>query len=774
MKLNFMFTSLAALLAAGLTAPAAFAAPPSSAVVQGTVVDSTDAAIPGAEVQLVAGEATRKTVTDAAGRFSFADVPPGPARVTVTFPGFAPFEAGSIDRAKALAVVLAPEGRAEQVTVRSSRMTVERVSSATRTDTPLRDVPQSVTVVTRELIEDQKMRGMADVVRYVPGVGIAQGEGNRDTPVLRGNSSTGDFFVDGIRDDVQYFRDLYNVERVEVLKGPNAMTFGRGGVGGVINRVPRRADGSRVREITIQGGSWSERRATMDVGDRFGRLDARVTAVYEDSGSYRDGVGLGRYGVNPTFKFALGPWTMLRAGYEHFHDDRTADRGIPSFQGRPLPGDPAAFFGSADRSLAAVTLDAFSATLERRTARLRVRNHTRYAVYDKFYQNVFPGAVNAAGTQVALTAYNNATDRRNVFNQTDVVFQTHTGPLAHTLVVGGELGRQATDNFRNTGYFTSLGPNATSLTVPLGAPTTSLPIEFRQSATDADNDGVATVAAVYAQDQVAIADRLHVVAGVRYDRFAVDFRNRRTGIGVESTDRRVSPRVGLVVKPWRPLSLYASHTRAFLPRAGEQLSSLSPANRALDPEEFRSDEIGAKWDLEWMSFTAAAYRLDRGNVAVPDPVDPAISHLVDGQRTKGLELGAAGHPTRAWTIVAGYAYQDGEILSSLSPTAPAGARLAQLPAHSFAVWNRYELSRRWGVGLGVIHRGDVFTSTDNKVVVPALTRVDGALFGTFRRLRGQVNVENLLDAAYYPYAHSNDNITPGAPRTVRLSLTARF
>ena len=236
----------------------------------------------------------------------------------------------------------------------------------------------------------------------------------------------------------------------------------------------------------------------------------------------------------------------------------------------------------------------------------------------------------------------------------------------------------------------------------------------------------------------------------------------------------VSPRVGLVLKPWPPLSLYASHTRSFLPRAGEQLSSLSPTNRALDPEDYRSDEVGAKWDVRGVAFTAAAYRLDRGNVAVPDPVNPAVSHLVDGQRARGVELGVSGNMTRAWSIVAGYAYQDGEIVSSLSPIAPAGARLAQLPEHSFSVWNRYELSRRLGVGLGAVHRGDVFTSTDNTVVIPAFTRVDAALFGTSRRFRAQLNLENLLDAAYYPYANSNDNITPGAPRTVRLSLTARF
>ena len=772
MKLNFMFTICAAALAALAGAPAP--AQEREAAIRGTVVDQSGAAIRGAEVRVDAGGQTLAAVTDDSGRFRFIEVPEGPARVTVTFPGFAVHEAAVRDPRKALTVVLRPEARSEQVTVRGSRFTVDHIGTATRTDTPLRDVPQAVTVVTRDLIEDQSMRGIADVVRYVPGVGIAQGEGNRDTPVLRGNSSTADFFVDGVRDDVQYFRDLYNVERVEVLKGPNAMTFGRGGVGGVINRVPRKADGTQSRELSLVAGSWSERRVTADVGQGWGRADARLTAVYEDTGSYRDGVGLERYGVNPTFAFALGANTTLRAGYEHFHDDRTADRGIPSFGGRPLPGDPSTFFGSADRSFATVTLDSFSSTLEHRAERFNVRNHFRYAAYDKLYQNIFPGAVNAAGTHVAITAYNNGTDRRNLFNQTDVVVRPRTGPLAHTLLLGAELGRQVTDNLRNTGYFTSLGPSTTTVSVPVAAPTTSLPIEFRPSASDADNHGVATVAAVYVQDQVALGDHLHAIAGLRYDRFAVDFLNHRNGAVLESTDGVVSPRLGLVFKPRPALSLYASRTRSFLPRAGEQLSSLSPTNLALEPEKFRSDEVGAKWDVRGLSLTAAAYRLERGNVAVPDPVNPAVLHLVDAQRTEGVELGASGSVTRAWTIAAGYAYQDGEITRSISPTAPAGARLAQLPAHSFALWNRYALSRSLGVGLGAVHRSDVFASTDNTVVVPAFTRVDAAVFGTLGRFRGQVNVENVLDTRYYAFAHSNDNITPGSPRAVRVSLTTRF
>ena len=165
-------------------------------------------------------------------------------------------------------------------------------TSATKTSTLLRDIPQSVSVVTSTLIAEQRMQSMSDVVRYMPGVGMAQGEGNRDTPILRGNSSTSDFFVDGVRDDVQYFRDIYNVDRVEALKGPNAMVFGRGGVGGVINRVTRQAGWGQSRELAVQFGSFENRRMTADMGTDFNeKIAGRITAVYENSDSYRNGAG---------------------------------------------------------------------------------------------------------------------------------------------------------------------------------------------------------------------------------------------------------------------------------------------------------------------------------------------------------------------------------------------------------------------------------------------------------------------------------------------------
>jgi catecholate siderophore receptor len=764
-----------------------FAAPPQdsplqSSVLRGRVLDSSGAPVAGARVSANAGRTVVGSArTDARGEFSVAATTPIDG-VTITADGFLILS----ERVAADAPGAAPHDYVLQIASVLETVDVSApsghqnpvVDSATKTPTPLRDVPQSVSVVTRELIDDQRMGSIADVVRYVPGIGTAQGEGNRDTAIFRGNSSTSDFFVDGVRDDVQYFRDLYNVERVEAFKGPNAMIFGRGGVAGVINRVSRQAQWNTSREIGLQLGSWENRRVTGDVGRAVSQNAAvRVTGVYENSDSYRQSVGLERYGVNPTAAFTLGSRTLLRAGYEFFRDDRTADRGISSFQGRPVQTNPSTFFGNPALSNSDVTVNVLSSVLDHKFSdRMTFRTRLTYGDYDKFYQNVFPGAVTADGRSVNISAYNNATRRRNLFNQTDLTMSLRTGAVGHTILGGAEFGRQATDNRRLTGYFTSISQTTTSVLAPLDNPVTTLPVDFRPSATDADNHGVATVAAAYAQDQIALSRHVQAIVGLRFDRFDVDFLNNRTAATFASRDNLVSPRASLIYKPAETVSLYGSYTKAYLPRAGEQLSSLQLSNQALDPEEFQNYEVGAKWDLRGgLALTGAVYRLDRGNVVVPDPVDPTRSLLVDAQRTKGIEIGASGRLTRAWTIVGAYAYQDGEITRSLSATAQAGASLAQLPDHSFSLWNKYDFSAKWAGAVGVITRSAVFTSTDNLVVLPSFARVDAAAFYAISpRLRAQLNVENLFDENYYASAHSNTNITPGSPRALRLALTTRF
>jgi catecholate siderophore receptor len=686
-----------------------------------------------------------------------------------------------------------------RVTGQREGYAAQATRTATKTDTPLRDVPQAVSVVTREVIDDQGMTSLTDALRLVPGVGVAQGEGNRDTPVLRGSSTTGDLFIDGVRDDVQYIRDLYNVERVEVLKGPNAMVFGRGGAGGIVNRVMKAADGASHGELGVQLGSYGRRRGTVDLGGATGATSSvRVTGLYEDSDSYRDDFSLRRYGINPTLTWDPSDSTRLTFSYERFHDARVADRGVPSLRAfgidRPVDVASDAFFGDPDRSPVRVTADIGSVRLEHAIGPgVTLRNHTRWARYDKFYQNVFAnGTVPRAGGGIdaIISAYNNATLRTNLFNQTDVELKFDTGAWAHTLLAGAEVGRQETDNLRMTGVFPAnrcaSTRNVTNQTcVALDDGRYTGPLAFAPSATDADNHGVAKVAALYVQDQIELSPRWQALLGLRHDRFEVDLRNNRDGVLTSSRDDRWSPRAGLVWKPVEPLSVYGSYSLAYVPRAGDQLSSLSASNAALDPEKFVNREVGAKWQARpGLMLSAAVYRLDRGNVIAPDPDDSTRSILVDGQRTQGLELELAGRINSRWSVMAGYAYQDGEITRALSATTPAGTRLAQLPRHTASLWNRFDLSRRWGLGLGATYRGETYAALPgsapgradaSRTVLDGFVRVDAAVYVRVApQMRVQLNVENLFDRGYFVSANSNDNVTPGSPRAAYLGITYDF
>ena len=662
----------------------------------------------------------------------------------------------------------------DRVVVKGSRYLPEYQArdsrSATKTDTPLVNVPQAATVVTEELIRDQAMTGLPEVLRYVPGAGVAQGEGNRDTAVMRGNSTTADFFVDGMRDDTQYIRDIYNTERVEALKGPNAMIFGRGGSGGIINRVSKQADGREGGALSLQYGNWNRKRGTLDWQTKISESAAfRVNAVAEESEGFRDGFEISRRGINPTMRFGLGEHTQLDLSFEHFRDDRVADRGVPSLNGRPIDVDPSTFFGSPELSPVWARVNAFDAALVHDFGNgAELRNHFRWADYDKFYQNVFASGTvmdPVAGLQVTLSTYNNLTTRRNWLNQTDLVFDTATGNIRHRLLVGAELGRQDTDNLRMNGAF----PAGNRVT--LANPRFTGPVVFTPNR---ENSSQADTFAVYAQDQIEFSPAWMAVVGVRYDRVSIEMDDITSGQHFSSRDGMWSPRAGLIYKPRKDMSFYGSYSMAFQPRAGEQLSSLSASTQSLDPEKFINKELGWKWEMnDQLSLSVAAYQLDRRNVAMTDPADPSRMVLVDGQRARGVEVGMAGRITERWQVMGGYAWQQGELLSAASAIAPAGNALAQLPRHSASLWNRFDLTPAFGFGIGAIHRGSFFASTDNTVTVPGFTRLDGALFWKANdNLQLQLNVENLLDRKYFASAHSNQNISPGAPRGA--TLTARF
>lgn len=676
---------------------------------------------------------------------------------------------------------------------------VSRSISATRTDTPLIDVPQSVNVISVKQIEDQAANSIGDAIRYVPGVFSAQGEGNRETLVFRGNSTTGDFFVDGVRDDVQTYRDLYNIERLEIFKGPNAMIFGRGGIGGIVNRVTKVADWNLHRAFRIEVGSFEHKRAQFDLGTPLSDFAAvRVTGVYQDSDSYRDGVNYNRWGFNPTASFKLSPDTTVTLGYEHFQDDRIADRGVPARFGAsptnsvgPLRTPRGQFFGDPTQSMTGTNTDAGSLFIEHQFSdTMSIRNRTRYADYKKFYSNVFPGAVDTTETMVSISAYRSPSARENFINQTDFNATFDTGSIQHTLLIGGEYGHQKSANMREEGRFAG---NASSVTVPISASNIRLPITWTQIASSTNNDGLAEVFAGYVQDQIALSPMFDIVVGVRYEHFKTKVHDRRSvtfrtstvnGVTTVSpeffdvTDDLWSPRAGLIFKPIENASIYASYSRTYQPRGGDQLAGLNLSNSSLAPEKFQNYEIGAKWDIvPTFNVSAAVFQLDRANVlALSNPNDAtSVTVPVGRQRTKGVELSAAGSITNQVSMVGAYTYSDGTFLDNVSGTVRAGNQLPNMPKHAASLWTRFDPIEQLGAGVGVIYQGKRYAATDNQVYLPGYTRVDGAIFYTIApELSLQVNVENILGKRYYLYAHSNNNITPGSPTAVKVGLNARF
>jgi catecholate siderophore receptor len=650
---------------------------------------------------------------------------------------------------------------------------VRSTSTATKTDTAVKDIPQALTTVTAQQIEDQQLRSVADLLLFVPGASYNSGEGNRDTLVLRGNSSTADFFVDGVRDDVQYFRDFYNVERVEVLKGPNAMIFGRGGGGGIVNRVLKRPTLTPARALTASVDNWGDVRLAGDIDQPLTRgVGVRLNTMYEDGGSFRRHVDLERYGINPTFAILAGPATRIDLGYEHFHDRRTADRGVPADGEEPIRGFTRTFFGDPDESVARADVDLATLAVEHDFGDgLTLRNRTMFGDYDKFYQNVYPTRFDRGTGLVTLGAYNNATTRESLFSQTDLIWNGRAGGIDHTLLLGVEIGHSSSRNRRETGSF------ADGNTTPIGDPTVDKDVIFAPDADDTDNRVRADIAAAYMQDQLRPADWIEIVAGLRFDSFRLNVDDLRPLVPgtYQRRDNLWSPRLGLVLKPTPDLSLYASYSRSYLPQSGDQSSSLTDVTEGLKPERFDNYEVGAKWELfDGLLATAALYQLDRSNTRATDPTDPTHTVLTGKQRSRGLEFGLERSVTSRWLVSAGYTLQKAEIVETTN-AAPKGREVPLVPRHSFSLWNRYNVTDAFGVGLGLIARSKSYASISNAVTLPGYVRLDAALYYRLPGgIQAQLNAENLIGAHYFPSANNDNNIAPGTPRTIKATLGYSF
>ena len=645
--------------------------------------------------------------------------------------------------------------------------------NSVKTPTPIINVPQSLTIVSDIQIKDQGFSSIGDILRFTPGLSTSQGEGHRDAIIIRGNQSTADFFIDGVRDDVQYFRPLYNIAQIEILRGSNALLFGRGGVGGIINRVQKSPElGAKFTDVTVSydslGGFSFAGDTNLDVTDAFG---LRLNGFYERLDNHRDVYNGDRYGFNPTLKFEVSPQTSVNLSYEYLNDDRVVDRGVPSTEAPagpdvPLEGFDATFFGSAQDNLTTLKANILRGRITHGfSENWNINITAQYADYDKLYQNIYPAGFDASASTVKLDGYQDTTGRENIFLQGNLVGEFETGPLHHTLLIGTELGRQDTANARNDTVFEE--SNDDQITIPFTDPLSIPSFTFGTSARDRASD--VTTFSAYIQDQIDLTDQFILVLGARLDRFDIDVTDIRNAGEFSRKDEEITPRLGVIYKPSDNISVYASYSETFLPRSGDQFLTLNLDSESTRPQFTENREVGLKWDIRRdLSLTTSVFQLDRERYTSIDPEESSQLIVIGGSKTKGFEVQLTGNLTEDWSINTGYAYLDSTVAGSENKT-------RQTPENMFSIWNNYQVSEKVGVAAGWTYQDSFFVREDNTVEVPGFTRVDAAAYYDLdETLRLQVNIENLFDTDYFPDAHSNDNISTGAPLNARFTMAKRF
>lgn len=657
---------------------------------------------------------------------------------------------------------------------------------ALKDPTPISDVPQSLTIVTDDQLALQGITNLGELVLYIPGLNTSQGEGHRDAIVFRGVRSTADFFIDGIRDDVQYYRSFYNVAQVEVLRGPNALYFGRGGTGGVLNRVTKKP---------LLDNTLSEVQASLDTyGEYTLQLDSnvaltpglavRLNAHYENLANDRDFYDGDRLGLNPTLRYQWGDATTLDVSYEYIDHERFIDRGVPTgVDGRPVEAFRDIVFADPEINFHELQAHILQATVQHTFSDfLKGQLTASYGDYDKLYQNVYPSSYDPVNSPdvVTLDGYLDTTQRESFILSGFLTGEFATGPIQHMIVFGGEFIETANNNDRFNTFFDQSQDDTERFLIqrPLalrngsgtnadGLPTTN---DFSLDLND-DTHADVTVTSLFLKDRIVLTSQWELVLGARLDRFEIEVLNVPANETRQRTDEEISPHAGLVFKPTENITLYTSYSESFLPRSGEQYASINGAANQLEPDTFSNLEVGLKWDFqERLSLTAALFEIEQSSPQVADN-DPATLDVIDST-ISGFELQLQGMITSRWFVSTGYSYLDGEQVNRAGAT---GLRPRELPRHMFSLWNNYRLTEALGVGIGLTYQDESYINNANTATLPSYSRVDATVtYDISDNLRLQLNVENLTDTLYFPHAHSTHQASVGAPLHARLTVVGRF
>jgi len=659
----------------------------------------------------------------------------------------------------------------------------EQSKAALKIDAPLRDIPQSINVVPQSVLRDQGADSLEDALKNVPGIGLSNGDGQRDQVTIRGFSAIGDQYIDGVRDDALYFRDMSNIERVEVIKGPAAVLYGRGSSGGLINSVTKKPTFAPVQEVGVSFDSEGKRRTQFDTGwaDQEQKNKAfRVTGALEDSDTFREDGFLERKALAPSAYFQLSDDLEINLGASYLYDKRLIDFGIPSLNGRPVDVDRDKRFGSADADQDYTRSEIFSLTAGidyRINDAFTLSNTSRYYHYDLDRNNTLAHTdanrfVTAPdGTLLVKLKRGNVQRKEDGwFNQTELKQNAMIAGLNHQLLYGVEFGRQEKDQqFYNQNDVAR---------VPVYGDTL-LPVPSQANQKTGDGLNTQETTGLYVQDLIELSPHWKALLGVRYDEFDQSFRDDLNGKAeLERTDYTLSPRAGLVWQPDDVQSYYLSVSRSYQP-SGEMFQ-VSATNVELEPEQTTNYEIGAKWNLlqDRLMLTAAVFRLERTDIKTTDPINPAKLVLAGEQRTDGFETTFMGQLSDKWQLYGGYAFLDAEITKSSSKTNGVdneGQVPTLTPRHSANLWAVRSLDTDWRVGMGANYVGSRYTALDNETEMPGYTTVDAALFYQQPKWDAALRLFNVFDKEYYASAHGSvDLITSGAPRTLELSANYRF
>ena len=659
---------------------------------------------------------------------------------------------------------------------------------------PLRNVPQTVTVVPQAVMQEQGSTSLREVLRNVPGISIQAGEGGvpaGDNLSVRGFSARTDTFIDGVRDFGGYSRDSFNFEQIEVAKGPASSYSGRGSTGGSLNLVTKGPRAEAFNRATLGIGTDSYERGTVDINqplEKIGLENAalRLNGLWHDADiPGRDEVTAERWGVAPSLAFGLETPTRLNLYYYHLSQDNVPDYGIPwvpntntvltSYLDGIPPVDFSNFYGLKARDYEKTVTDLFTAVFEHDFSEsVMLRHLVRYGRTDRDSVITAPRFLNTTSTTINRQQQSRDQLDTILASQTDVTWNFETGPIEHAVVSGFEYAREFSKN-----YLRNAPPTPTA---DLFNPDPDQAFSGIVSRTGAFNEAISDSFGFYGFDTLKLNEQWDWSAGFRWDTFDLEYETRASNgafARLERTDETLSWRTGLVYKPVSNGSVYAAYGTSFNP-SGEGLSlgntTTSTNSINVDPEESQTYEVGTKWEVlkEKLFLSAAVFRTDKTNARTEDPTDPTDVIVLSGEQTvDGVELGAAGNVTDAWAVFAAYTYLTSEITQSEN-AAELGNELSNTPKNTFSLWTTYDLPANFQMGGGVQFIDDRFSANNNARVAPDYWLLDAMVaYKVNEDITIRLNAYNLTDEEYVGSV-GGGHFIPGAGRSAMLTTEFDF